>query len=211
MRKKMVILGCLGLVFFCMLVAGYLNRRIVKEASGYAFSRLHRVEYSSFPTFSDTELSQTQRKLLAIASQEYAKRPLNYDDAVLKYTEGNKEAWCADFTSWIMRQAGVPYSNPNSGGWRIPGVLTLQAYYQDNGRYREAGAYKPKTGDVVFYLGKHGPFGLMYRQHVAIVLSSDGSSMTTIGGNEDGHMLIKTQTTQYADHNLVGFGVLSTD
>ena len=52
---------------------------------------------------------------------------------------GVEEPWCADFVSWIMREAGLPLSNPNSGHWRIPGVYTWQEYYQSQSRFQEVG------------------------------------------------------------------------
>ncbi|SLD27906.1 Uncharacterised protein [Mycobacteroides abscessus subsp. massiliense] len=49
-----------------------------------------------------------------------------------------------------MRASGKPFSNPNSGHWRIPGVLTLTAYLRDEGRYETPG-YAPEPGDMVLY------------------------------------------------------------
>ncbi len=54
------------------------------------------------------------------------------------YSEGVDESWCADFVSTVMRKAGVPFDNPNSGSWRIPGVATLTDYLHASGRWRPA-------------------------------------------------------------------------
>lgn len=64
--------------------------------------------------------------MVRILGEEYAAQA-----GMAKYSEGNDEPWCADFTSWVMRASGKPFSNPNSGHWRIPGVLTLTAYLRD--------------------------------------------------------------------------------
>jgi hypothetical protein len=146
-------------------------------------------------------LDSTQRRIVEIAKQEYIKRPISYDARVLTYTQGVKEAWCADFASWVMLQAGVPFSNPNSGGWRIPGVYTLQEYFESKHMYRPVGSYHPKAGDVAIY--SHG------QGHAAIVLKVQGSSLTTIGGNETGRVRIDTRPeTGASSYDLIGYGVL---
>ncbi|SKW26315.1 Uncharacterised protein [Mycobacteroides abscessus subsp. abscessus] len=79
--------------------------------------------------------------MVRILGEEYAAQA-----GMTKYSEGNDEPWCADFTSWVMRASGKPFSNPNSGHWRIPGVLTLTAYLRDEGRYETPG-YAPEPGE----------------------------------------------------------------
>lgn len=116
-----------------------------------------------------------------------------------KYSEGVKEPWCADFVSWVLREAGAPLSNPHSGSWRIPGVYTLTDYFEAAGRFRDPG-YRPEPGDVVLYspdwrLGQHTNF----------VVAVDGDEMTTIGGNEGG---ISRGEVSLDDSGIVGFGAL---
>lgn len=106
-----------------------------------------------------------------------------------------------------MWQAGTPLSNPNSGSWRIPGVLTLQSYYRSVGKYKTVGSYTPKTGDVAIYIGKNTLDGRSH-QHTNIVLGVDKGTMTTIGGNENGRMRVSTQSYKRDQNGLVGFGVL---
>jgi hypothetical protein len=160
-----------------------------------------------FPDIDTHGLSDLQRKIIDLTRTQYAKHPASFDQNVLTYTQGEKEAWCADFASWIMLQAGVPYTNPYSHSWRIPGVYTLQEYYQTAHRYEPVGAYKPQAGDVVFYIGRDA-HGAPTDGHVAIVLSVHGDTMTTIGGNEGGRMLIDTQAIKLGGNRLVGFGKL---
>lgn len=160
-----------------------------------------------FPHINAAQLSPVQIRILKTARREYDKHPSDYDENVLKYTQGNEQAWCADFISWVMRQAGQTYKNPNSGSWRIPGVLTLQEYYQAKGCYKKANDYKPKVGDVAFYIHK-STFRLFSSEHVALVIKVDGNTMTTIGGNEVKKMRIDMQTIEAGKNNLVGFGRL---
>lgn len=129
----------------------------------------------SFPALELASLDADQRALVAVLEQEFADPARGPD-----YAEGQVEAWCADFVSWTMREAGRPLSNPHSGSWRIPGVYTLQEYYQSAGRFVPiTDGYRPRTGDVLLY-GPDSTFG----QHTNIVLTAGEGVVTTIGGNE---------------------------
>ena len=118
------------------------------------------------------------------------------------YSQGEKEPWCADFVSWIMNAAGQPLTNPNSGSWRIPGVATLQEFYESTGRFQPAGDYRPQVADVVIY-NDPSPFG----QHTNIVLAYDDGELTTVGGNEDGGVSVH-RFTLADDPGVIGFGTV---
>ena len=175
-------------------------RSAVTVALQTTVAHLYAIPTAAFPDVSTADLGTTQNQIVALSKQEYAKHPVSYDRAVLAYTQGSKEPWCADYVSWVFKQAGAPFTNPNSGGWRIPGVYTLQEYFQANHRYKTAGAYTPKTGDVAIYNKGQG--------HTAIVMSTGHDMMTVIGGNENGHLRLSTQNYQVGTNGLVGFGVL---
>ena len=146
----------------------------------------------------DVILSPEQIRVVEVLRAEFATRP-----AGTKYSEGVAEPWCADFVSWVMKEAGMPFVNPNSGGWRIPGTMTLRDYFQQNGNWHPYGdGYVPKTGDVAIYDG-NGPHG----QHANfVVLYSDGT-LSTVGGNEAG--TIHAQQHSLNDElKVIGFGEL---
>ncbi|MGY1947031.1 CHAP domain-containing protein [Nocardia asiatica] len=153
---------------------------------------------TEFPALDRSALDPAQAGIVAVAEREFSA-----PGAGPKYAEGVDEAWCADFVSWVFREAGVPLSNPNSGSWRIPGVYTLQEYYESNGRFSPIGSgYVPRTGDVLLY-GESSPYG----QHTNIVLRADDGRVTTIGGNEFDEVRIYRFTL--ADlPGVVGFGRL---
>ncbi|WLP93252.1 CHAP domain-containing protein [Gordonia sp. NB41Y] len=140
-------------------------------------------------------LTPTQVRIVELLRSEHAaQRPGTF------YSEGVDEPWCADFVSWVLREAGQPLSNPNSGHWRIPGVYTLQEYYEDSGRFEPVGRYTPRVGDVVLYDRSSG-FG----QHTNVVVAVDGGTATTVGGNEMGR--IRVHRLDWAsDAGVVGFG-----
>ncbi|GAB4588666.1 hypothetical protein Ntsu_64980 [Nocardia sp. IFM 10818] len=118
-----------------------------------------------------------------------------------KYSEGVDEPWCADFVSWVMREAGRPLANPHSGAWRIPGVYTLEEYYRGEGRFEAwDSGYRPKVGDVVMYTDA-SPFN----QHTNIVIGSDAGTIITVGGNEFGKITIHEYRPDTVS-GLVGYG-----
>lgn len=163
--------------------------------------------HGEYPAVDTTNLTPVQKNIIEITRREYALKPVSYDQNVLKYSQGIKEPWCADYATWVLKEAGAPLKNPNSGSWRIPGVLTLQEYYKSNNRYQKVGSYTPKTGDLAIYIGSRTLDGRS-RQHTNIVLKVEGETMTTIGGNERGRMRISTQNYTSNQNSLVGFGVL---
>ncbi|MBF6217228.1 CHAP domain-containing protein [Nocardia abscessus] len=153
---------------------------------------------TEFPALDRSALDAAQAGIVAVAEREFAD-----PGAGTKYAEGVEEAWCADFVSWVLREAGAPLANPNSGSWRIPGVYTLQEYYESVGRFVPAGSgYRPRTGDVLLYR-ESSPFG----QHTNIVLLADAGQVTTIGGNEYGEVRIHRFALDDVP-GVVGFGRL---
>ncbi|WP_024794979.1 CHAP domain-containing protein [Tomitella biformata] len=153
---------------------------------------------ASIPS-ADSSWSPEQARIVELARAEHqTQRPGTF------YAEGVTEPWCADFVSWIMREAGQPLSNPNSGHWRIPGVYTLQEHYQAEGRYEPSdGSYRPTVGDVVLYDNVIG-----VGQHTNIVVAADGDSITTVGGNELGKIRVHDVDWR-KDSAVIGFGRLA--
>lgn len=150
----------------------------------------------AFPDVDAAELDPARDRVVTVLRTEYA-NPGNGH----KYAQGVDEPWCADFVSWVLREAGHPLSNPNSGSWRIPGVATLQEYYEASGRFAAADSgYRPRPGDVVIY-APGSPFG----QHTNFVLAASDRSLTTIGGNERGAVRIHRYDPATIS-GIVGFG-----
>lgn len=151
-----------------------------------------------FPNVDDSALNPAQAKIVSILRMEYANQP-----AGTKYSQGVVEPWCADFVSWVMSEAGMPFTNPNSGSWRIPGTMTLRDYFKQKGNWHPYGdGYTPKTGDIAIYDG-NGPFG----QHTNFVISYNDGLVTTVGGNEAG--AIHRQEHALTDGlKVIGFGEL---
>jgi len=202
-KFKRSLLVILAVVFLCAVLALLFHpfRRDIRITTQTALAHVYSTPSTPFPIISTSQLTTTQQKIVTLARQEYAKKPVSFDANVLKYTDGNKEPWCADFASWIFREAGQPFNNPNSGSWRIPGVYTLEDYFQEKHRWQPAGNYRPQSGDVAIYSKGSG--------HTNIVLTVEGDTMTTIGGNENGHLRIDTLKYTAGTEGLLGFGTLT--
>ncbi len=163
-------------------------------------NRLFPWDSAAFPEIDTSALTPTQVRIVELLEEQHAaQNPGTF------YSEGVREPWCADFVSWIMREAGVPLSNPHSGHWRIPGVFTLGEFYEQADRYEPAGTgYRPEVGDVVLY---HNRIGVGQREHTNIVVAVDGDSAITVGGNEMGRIRVH-ELDVTGDDAVVGFGRL---
>lgn len=203
MNKRYYIIFTAALVLLGAIVA-YANRTIIKGEVMQVQAQHQPGLTAEFPRIDTDGFTNTQLKLLAQLKVEYQKKPVSFDANVLKYTAGVKEPWCADFVSWHMKELGQSLVNPNSGGWRIPGVYTLREYYQAENRWQPAGQYVPKFGDVAIYA--HSPA----QSHTNFVLSVDTKThtMQTIGGNEEGRVRVKTKSYLPPHEDLAGFGLL---
>jgi hypothetical protein len=91
------------------------------------------------------------------------------------------EAWCADFASWILKTAGVPFGQGGRGEDYTPEMVK---WAQSKGSWKTD---DPKPGDLVMIDWKGGrgssdPASLV--DHVAIVERVENGRVYTIGGNE---------------------------
>lgn len=143
--------------------------------------------------------------IVGIAEAELKKNVQEYDSNTMKYTDGNREAWCADFVSWVYKEAGTPFTDGASGGWRQASVLNLQAWFKSKHTYFKVGEQKPQPGDVAFYIGSQTADSGS-SQHVNIVTKVEGDTMTVIGGNQSDKVTEYTQAIKLGQSSLVGFG-----
>ncbi len=156
----------------------------------------YRAVDTIFPTYDEGQLSATRADVIKIIEQEY-RNPRN----VLEYSDGIDEPWCADFVSWVYNSAGHKFINPNSGGWRIPGVSTLKEYFEAENRWhdKDSGSI-PEPGDVIIYNG--GIFG----QHTNLVVSVYYDEITTVGGNENGKIMMHKIDYNDGRYGIQGYG-----
>ena len=96
----------------------------------------------------------------------------------MKYDSAN-ENWCADFVSWVLRQAGAALTGGvDTAGYRIPGVTSLMDWFKTNPNraqwFDNNGANVPQKGDILI----HGS------AHTNIAVDVRGTVVTEIGGNQ---------------------------
>jgi hypothetical protein len=81
--------------------------------------------------------------------------------------------WCAYFTSWAAREAGVPLGDAGQGFGRVDDVY---AWAQRSGKAIPAGSGAPQPGDLI-----------VWDEHIGVVESvlPDGSVQTIEGNSSD--------------------------
>ena len=197
-KKRCIILSVITLLLIT-LGAVIAQPKIADKLSSLINSvRLDRSPGESvFPDIDTVNLSPTRQKIISLAKTEFKAQP-----AGAKFSQGAEEPWCANFVSYIMKQAGAPLKNPHTGGWRIPGTFTLHDYYEANGRFKPANfGYQPLPGDVAIY--RNSP---VFGDHTNIVLKNDNGVLTTVGGNEANRIRVFVNRDKQYD-GLLGYGV----
>ena len=197
-KKRCIILSIIALLLI-VLIAVITQPKIADKLSSLINSvRLDRSPgESAFPDIDTANLSPTRQKIISLAKTEFKAQ-----SAGAKFSQGAEEAWCANFVSWIMQQAGAPLKNPHTGGWRIPGTFTLHEYYEAASRFKPANSgYQPLPGDVAIY--RNSP---VFGDHTNIVLKNDNGVLTTVGGNEMNRIRVFVNHDKRYD-GLLGYGV----
>lgn len=97
------------------------------------------------------------------------------DGSYLQFTEGRVEAWCADFVTYVVKEA---MGEDTPEGFGSPSVATLRAWGENNGRYHDISDWQNiKPGDVMIQ-ERNGA------SHTGIITSVDpDGTIHTIEGN----------------------------
>jgi cell wall-associated NlpC family hydrolase len=97
----------------------------------------------------------------------------NHEALLTNYTDGTpSEPWCADFVSYVYKEAGFPFTGGSADGWDQNDANAVQ--YMGFTMHPADGSYQPKPGDVAFFSYPGG--------HVEIVVSG-GSKPTFVYGD----------------------------
>lgn len=107
------------------------------------------------------------------------------DGSYLKFTNGRREAWCADFVSYCARQAGI--NGPNTSS-----VEGIRQWGKANGKYSTTQA---KVGDAVIF--KNGT------SHTGLIESISNGQITCIEGNTSDKVARRTYSIN--DPKISGF------
>lgn len=93
----------------------------------------------------------------------------------------NGVAWCVYFVCWCAAKSGAPI--PTTYGY----VGDMSSYFKARGKYKSAGSYKPKAGDLM----------IQGDRHIGIVISAGASSFETVEGNYSNS--VKRVTRSYGE------------
>ncbi len=152
---------------------------------------------------SNSSSSGAASSIVEVAKKEQAEHGSDCkkgSDCQKKYSDGVEEEWCADFVSWVLKEAGTPFTDGTSGGWRLASVTGVKAWFEKNGGYHDKAGYTPQPGDIQINDNNIAP----YNQHVAIVIAVNGNIATIIGGN-DGDTVRMSQQPLDAPY-ITGYG-----
>jgi hypothetical protein len=133
---------------------------------------------------------------LALLARGIRETSQNFGADIAIFTDGNAEPWCADFVSFVLLRAGRPFSGGASGGWRIPWVPEIEAWFRARGRWFPHAFAAPLPGDVVNF-----SWG-----HTGIVVAVRGAELVTVEGNHADAVATRTIADWRADATIVGFG-----
>lgn len=101
------------------------------------------------------------------------------------------DPWCAAYVSAVGAACGLSdIIYPDCG------CDSMIRQYQQHGRWQESDAYRPQPGDVIFYDWDDNGAGDNRggSDHVGLVLSTTGSTISVIEGNTSDMVAIRTRT-----------------
>jgi hypothetical protein len=163
------------------------------------------VQWSTDSNLNCADLTSRSDKVACYAAQEWntwqSGNP-SHESLLTTYTDGAPyEEWCADFVSYIYKEAGYPFDNGEAGNgyWDESNANLIQ----NQGFTKHSPSdYTPKPGDVAFFDYTGG--------HVEIVISG-GAHPSFIYGNSaiidpstgNGQMEANTITKDGSLGNLV--------
>ena len=104
LKKRCIILSIIALLLIVPITVIIQPKIADKLSSLINSTRLDRSPgEAAFPDIDTANLSPTRQKIISLAKTEFKAQ-----SAGTKFSQGAEEAWCANFVSWIMYQAGAP-------------------------------------------------------------------------------------------------------
>ncbi|MCB5178294.1 CHAP domain-containing protein [Streptomyces antimicrobicus] len=91
-------------------------------------------------------------------------------------------AWCAEFSRWVWKQAGANTTGLNAA------AASFYSYGSKNGTLHTSG---PQVGDAVLWDDDGSVSGEANHVSLVVGVSSDGTKIQTVGGNESGKVSFK--------------------
>lgn len=110
--------------------------------------------------------------------------PTNHEALLNSYTDGAPyEEWCADFVSYVYKQAGFPFTQGEANGWDESNANRVQymGFTMHN-----PNNYTPQPGDVAYfdYSGGHVEIVVSGGKHPTFVYGNSGTTDPTTGNGQ---------------------------
>jgi hypothetical protein len=137
------------------------------------------------------QINQRGPKVACYAQYQWStwqSQPSLHSALLSDYTDGNSyEEWCADFVSYVYREAGYPFVSGERNGWDEYNANNVQNM---GFTYHSASSYVPQAGDVAFfdYPGGHVEIVVKGGKHPLFVYGDSGTTDPKTGNgdmNED--------------------------
>ncbi|MEO6866847.1 MAG: CHAP domain-containing protein [Gaiellales bacterium] len=106
------------------------------------------------------------------------------------------EPWCADFASYIYKEAGVPFGKNGQGE---DYTVAMIAWAKTQDRWQPRAGANPQPGDMILFDWDRGNAV----KHVAIVEKIENGKVWTIGGNESDS--VRNQSYDIGDTRIMGY------
>lgn len=126
--------------------------------------------------------------------------PNNHTALLSTYTDGAPyEEWCADFISYVYREAGSPFTKGEANGWDENNANNVKNM---GFTMHDPASYTPKPGDVAYfsYSGGHVEIVASGGPHPTFVYGNSGTVDPTTG---NGQMEANTKLSDGLYGNLV--------
>ena len=127
------------------------------------------------------------QKVACVAAQQWIiwqSGSVSHNNLLNAYSDGNGyEEWCADFVSYVYKQAGYPFLYGERDNW--------DEYYAPNIQnqgfiYHSAANYTPKTGDIAYfdYSGGHVEIVAVGGSKPIFIYGDSGTTDKTTGNGD---------------------------
>lgn len=110
--------------------------------------------------------------------------PTNHLALLNTYTDGaSYEEWCADFVSYVYKEAGYPFTQGEANGWDESNANNVQNMGFTT---QSPSNYTPKPGDVAYfdYSGGHVEIVVSGGKHPTFVYGNSGTIDPTTGNGQ---------------------------
>jgi len=156
----------------CLSSSGY------KTGSGVEIASCNNTQNETWQTnwsMADCPAETKGQKIACAAISDWVdwhKTGSDHNALLNTYTDGAPyEEWCADFVSYVYKQAGYPFTQGETNGWDENNANNIQNM---GFTMHSLNSYSPQIGDVAYYNYSGG--------HVEIVISG-GKTPTFLYGN----------------------------